>query len=81
MSRPVGTSATPKQKKVLDFVRCYLDEKGFPPTRQEIANALGYKSPNAAQEVLDRLERLGRVALTRGITRGIKLIAEKPEGK
>ena len=45
----------------------------MPPTRAEIAAALGFKSPNAAEEHLRALERKGVIELLPGASRGIQL--------
>ncbi|TMH38180.1 MAG: repressor LexA, partial [Betaproteobacteria bacterium] len=50
---------TPKQQKILNFVRKAIQKTGFPPTRIEISNAFRYSSPNAAEEHLRMLERKG----------------------
>ena len=41
---------TPRQDQVLDCIRNYINDTGYPPTRAEIAKELGFKSPNAAEE-------------------------------
>lgn len=77
MNRYLGgddyTDLTEQQEKALDYVeRCIED--GLPPTRAEIAEALGFKSTNAAQEHLIALEKKGRLQLLPGKNRGIKLL-------
>lgn len=64
---------TPKQQKILDFVRKAIEKTGFPPTRVEIAKAFRYSSPNAAEDHLRTLERKGALELTPGASRGIRL--------
>jgi hypothetical protein len=63
----------PGQARVLSFVRQFINEHGWPPTRKEIADALGFKSPNAAQEHLQRLAERGIVTLVEGAARGIRI--------
>src|SRR6266700_2351529 len=67
---------TPKQRKVLNFVRKSIQKTGFPPTRTEIAKAFSYSSPNAAQEHLRILDRKGAIELTPSASRGIRLTEE-----
>src|ERR1700685_4020739 len=67
------TDLTPRQRKILDFIRDQLDESGMPPTRAEIAPALGFKSANAAEEHLRALKRKGVIDLVPGASRGIQL--------
>ncbi len=45
----------------------------MPPTRAEIAGALGFRSVNAAEEHLRALERKGAIELMPGTSRGIRL--------
>ncbi len=45
----------------------------MPPTRAEIALALGFKSANAAEDHLRALERKGAIELIPGMSRGIRL--------
>ena len=60
---------TPKQRKVLNFIRKSIQKTGFPPTRTEIAEAFRYSSPNAAQEHLRILDRKGAIELTPSASR------------
>jgi repressor LexA len=64
---------TPRQHQVLRFIQDTLDEQGMPPTRAEIAEALGFKSANAAEEHLRALQRKGVIDLMPGASRGIQL--------
>jgi repressor LexA len=64
---------TDPQQRILDYLRTYVAQKGYPPTRQEIANAMGYVSPNAAHEHLLALQRKGCLTITPEISRGIRL--------
>ncbi len=64
---------TPRQRQILDFIRDQLEESGMPPTRAEIAAALGFKSANAAEEHLKALKRKGVIDLMPGTSRGIQL--------
>jgi repressor LexA len=64
---------TPRQRQVLRFIQDRLDESGVPPTRAEIAAALGFKSANAAEDHLRALQRKGVLDLLPGASRGIQL--------
>lgn len=75
MSRPL----TSRQQNVYDFIVKTMNEMGYPPTRAEIARALGFRSPNAAEEHLRALERKGAIRVIRGTSRGIRLPAQEPE--
>ncbi len=71
---------TSRQREILEFIQGFLDENGMPPTRAEIARALGFRSPNAAEEHLRALARKGAIELLPGASRGIRL-ATAPDGK
>lgn len=62
---------TERQLQVLDFVRAYVSEHGQAPTRAEIAAHCGFRSPNAAEEQLQRLHEKGLLELVPNIPRGI----------
>lgn len=55
---------TPRQAEILSFIKRCLEDHGFPPTRAEIAQELGFKSPNAAEEHLKALARKGAIEMT-----------------
>ena len=64
---------TARQQQVLDLIKRNIDETGYPPTRAEIANELGFKSANAAEEHLRALARKGAIEMIAGASRGIRL--------
>lgn len=64
---------TLRQTQVLDLIRECLDSTGMPPTRAEIAQRLGFRSPNAADDHLRALARKGAITLMPGASRGIRL--------
>lgn len=68
---------TPRQKEVLDFIESYMEETGYPPTRADIAEHLGFRSANASEEHLKALARKGAIEIIPGTSRGIRL----PESK
>jgi repressor LexA len=70
---------TPRQQEVLDLIRRYSDETGYPPTRADIARELGFKSANAAEEHLKALARKGAIEMIAGASRGIRIF-EAPKG-
>ncbi len=64
---------TPRQQEILAFLKAWIQENGMPPTRAEICSALGFKSPNAAEEHLRALERKGAIEMLPGSSRGIRI--------
>ncbi len=70
----MAVKLTERQQQILDLIRTEISRTGFPPTRAEIARALGFKSANAAEDHLKALAKKGAIELTAGASRGIRLI-------
>ena len=70
---PETPKLTDRQQQILDLVQSAIERTGAPPTRAEIANELGFKSANAAEEHLLALARKGVIELVGGTSRGIRL--------
>jgi repressor LexA len=69
MSEPL----TERQTEILRLIRELTEVSGFPPTRAEIAERMGFRSVNAAEQHLRALERKGALEISSGASRGIKL--------
>ena len=65
---------TARQSEILELIKARISENGMPPTRAEIARAVGFKSPNAAEEHLKALAKKGVLEIMPGTSRGIRLI-------
>ncbi|ATL94239.1 repressor LexA [Aeromonas sp. CU5] len=70
---------TPRQAEVLELIKVNMSETGMPPTRAEIAQKLGFKSANAAEEHLKALAKKGVIEIMPGTSRGIRLLLEEEE--
>jgi repressor LexA len=64
---------TPRQAQILRLIREQVANSGLPPTRAEICQAMGFRSPNAAEEHLRALARKGAIEMLAGASRGIRL--------
>ena len=64
---------TSRQQQILSLIQRVIKETSLPPTRAEIAEELGFRSVNAAEEHLRALERKGVIELLPGTSRGIRL--------
>ncbi|KXW56805.1 transcriptional repressor LexA [Ferrovum sp. PN-J185] len=64
---------TVRQKQIYDWIYQYLENSGVPPTRAELSHAMGFKSPNAAEDHLKALSRKGVIELIPGSSRGIRI--------
>ncbi len=65
---------TKRQSEILTFLKTWIEDNGYPPTRAEIAKELGFKSPNAAEDHLKALARKGAIEMIPGASRGLKII-------
>ncbi|MBC3871241.1 transcriptional repressor LexA [Undibacterium oligocarboniphilum] len=65
---------TARQEQILNLIKDAIHQTGFPPTRAEIASALGFRSTNAAEEHLQALARKGVIEIAAGTSRGIRLL-------
>ncbi len=70
---------TPRQQQILDLIADFIERSGYPPTRSEIAEALGFRSANAAEQHLRALARKGAITLQPGASRGIRLSTQTSE--
>lgn len=70
---------TARQQEVFDLIRDRINQSGMPPTRAEIAQQLGFRSPNAAEEHLKALARKGVLEIVSGASRGIRLLLEEED--
>jgi repressor LexA len=64
---------TPRQKQILDWIRSFIDTRGMPPTRAEIAAGLGFSTPSSAEDHLQALAKKGALELVPGASRGLRL--------
>lgn len=64
---------TPRQAAILELIREHTRSSGYPPTRAEICSAMGFRSPNAAEEHLRALVRKGVIEISPGASRGIRV--------
>jgi len=65
---------SPKQERILDFLRRFLDDKDYPPTVREIVKGCGISSTSVVDYNLNILEREGYIRRGREISRGIELV-------
>src|SRR5688500_10755272 len=72
---PALPALTDRQRQVLDLVQQAIARQGMPPTRAEIAQALGFKAACSAEEHLRVLERKGYLVID-GRHRGLRLSRE-----
>lgn len=71
-----STALTPSQLLVLNYIKAFLSDNGYPPTRVEIQKHFRWKSANSAHCVIRALHRKGFISQQRGIARGIKVLTD-----
>lgn len=64
---------TDRQAEILRLVRELTEVSGYPPTRAEIAEKMGFRSVNAAEQHLRALEKKGAIEISSGASRGIRV--------
>jgi len=69
---------TERQGEILKLIRELVEVDGYPPTRAEIAQRMGFKSVNAAEQHLRALEKKGKIEISEGASRGIRVLDTKP---
>jgi repressor LexA len=72
---------TERQSEILKLIRELTEVSGFPPTRAEIAERMGFRSVNAAEQHLRALEKKGAIEISSGASRGIRVRDAKPAGR
>jgi len=72
---------TRRQAQILELIRKRIARDGMPPTRLEICEALGFRSPNAAEDHLRALARKGAIELLSGSSRGIRVLMDEEGGQ
>ena len=69
---------TDRQAEILRLVRELTEVSGYPPTRAEIAERMGFRSVNAAEQHLRALEKKGKIEIAEGASRGIRVLDTRP---
>jgi repressor LexA len=72
---------TERQSEILRLVRELTEVSGYPPTRAEIAERMGFRSVNAAEQHLRALEKKGAIEISSGASRGIRVLDGRPAGR
>ena len=75
----MAINLTHRQNQVLSFVLQALRKRALPPTRAEIATAMGFAVAASAQEHLQALERKGYIAIAPGQSRALTVL-KNPDG-
>lgn len=67
---------TKRQQEILRMIQSHIASTGFPPTRTDICEYFGFRSPTAAEDHLRALEKKGVIELISGTSRGIRVVED-----
>jgi repressor LexA len=65
---------TKRQKQILDYIHGFIDEQGYAPSFEEIAQSFGYSSLATVHEHLSNLERKGYIRKSYNESRSIEML-------
>ena len=68
-------SVTYSQKRVLDFVKEFIEKRGYSPSFQEIAEGLGLKSLATVSKHIGHLKEKGLLKDSRNRARSLEIVA------
>lgn len=67
---------TKRQKEILDYITTFIDERGYAPSFEEIAESFGYASLATVHEHLSNLERKGYIRKSYNESRSVELVSQ-----
>lgn len=70
---------TPKQRRIFEFIRRYIESNQEPPTIAEIGRQFQMRSSASVHAVLIALEREGLIKRTPHVSRGIEIVQQKDD--
>jgi repressor LexA len=65
---------SPRQQQILQRITEFIAQQGRPPTRADLARAMGLRNRQGIEQHLRALERKGYLQLEPGIARGLRLL-------
>ena len=68
---------TKRQKEILDYIGAFIDEQGYAPSFEEIAEHFGYSSLATVHEHLSNLERKGYIRKSYNESRSVELVSRE----
>src|SRR5918992_2807600 len=71
---------TPRQQRILEFIRRTVHDRGYPPTVREIGEAVGLTSSSSVHAQLANLQRKGMLRKDASRPRAIEVAGTRPRG-
>lgn len=62
------------RERIYKFLVNYIKENGYPPSMREICAGTYLSSTSSVHDLLWKLELMGKIVVTPGVPRGIKLV-------
>ena len=73
--------STRRQSEILQYIKDFLVDKGYPPSVREIGTAVGLKSSSTVHRYLAMLEENGAIRRDATKPRAIDIMGENPWGR
>lgn len=77
MARKRKKGLSERHKKILDVLKRYTSQFGYPPSIREICKRTGITSTSVVNYYLDQLEEMGYIERDRRISRGVRLVEKE----
>jgi repressor LexA len=71
---------TPRQQRIVEYIRRTVQERGYPPTVREIGEAVGLTSSSSVHAQLANLQRKGLLRKDPARPRAIEVAGARPRG-
>jgi repressor LexA len=71
---------TPRQRRILEYIRRMIHDRGYPPTVREIGEAVGLTSSSSVHAQLTNLQRKGMLKKDAARPRAIEIAGTRPRG-
>src|SRR5918996_3625816 len=71
---------TPRQQRIVEFIRRTVQDRGYPPTVREIGEAVGLTSSSSVHAQLANLQRKGMLRKDPARPRAIEIAGTRPRG-
>ncbi len=71
---------TPRQQRILEYIRRTVQDRGYPPTVHEIGEAVGLTSSSSVHAQLANLQRKGMLRKDAARPRAIEVAGTRPRG-
>ena len=71
---------TPRQRRILEYIRRTVHDRGYPPTVREIGEAVGLTSSSSVHAQLGNLQKKGMLRKDASRPRAIEIAGTRPKG-